>query len=66
MTGSESDGGTATAVTVPAVRYVVRYVVLYGKAGTNNPSQPPVGTRPSRRAGRAPLRIPALPIQHHN
>ncbi|GKQ39820.1 hypothetical protein ALMP_63470 [Streptomyces sp. A012304] len=62
MTGSESEGGTAIAVTVA----VVRYVVLYGKAGTNNPSQPPVDAHPFRRAGRAPLRISALPIQHYN
>ncbi|GGR49713.1 hypothetical protein GCM10010251_78330 [Streptomyces aurantiogriseus] len=51
MTGRESEGGTAIAVTVAAVRYVVRYVVLHGKAGTNNPSQPPVVAHPSRRAG---------------
>lgn len=62
MTGRESEGGTAGTATVA----VVLYVVLYGKAGTDNPSQPPVGTHPSPRAGRAPLRIPALPIQHYN
>ncbi|GGS00373.1 hypothetical protein GCM10010269_44090 [Streptomyces humidus] len=70
MTGRASEGGTAGAATVAVVPYlvpyVVLYVVLYRKAGTNNPSQPPVDAHLSHRAGRAPLRIPALPIQPYN
>jgi hypothetical protein len=58
ITGRESEGGTAIAVGVD--------VVLCGKAGTNEPLPAGSCARPYSRAGRAPLRIPALPIQHYN